>query len=196
MAVELPPRTRRIRPSKHILKPNLGTTSAHAENTVVCNRPSVGMWNYLRARGEYHPTCCGEHSGLELPPRTRRIHRISQPVDDMPGTTSAHAENTTHQFYFSPNLGNYLRARGEYALMLVTRRFGVELPPRTRRIPGVSGVSGVSGGTTSAHAENTFRQHTATVLAWNYLRARGEYLKAALDAQQFEELPPRTRRIQ
>ena len=34
---------------------------------------------------------------------------------------------------------------------------------------------GLGGGTTSAHAENTLEIQRLLLLAWNYLRARGEY---------------------
>ena len=33
--------------------PPHGTTSAHAENTLLRTRVSETRWNYLRARGEY-----------------------------------------------------------------------------------------------------------------------------------------------
>ena len=51
---ELPPRTRRI---PHLPQPcltQLGTTSAHAENTWAWNTLGDAIRNYLRARGEYN----------------------------------------------------------------------------------------------------------------------------------------------
>ena len=91
---ELPPRTRRIQPEKATLFAEFGTTSAHAENTMIrwpyrkCSR------NYLRARGEYPGSVAKRLRFTELPPRTRRIHSpIEWGVQNF-GTTSAHAENT------------------------------------------------------------------------------------------------------
>ena len=53
---ELPPRTRRIHRTPSIIARNRGTTSAYAENTVLRQRCSIGVGNYLRVRGEY-PWC-------------------------------------------------------------------------------------------------------------------------------------------
>ena len=50
---ELPPRTRRIPVVSPAHSMNLGTTSAHAENTAKNTISSCSRWNYLRARGEY-----------------------------------------------------------------------------------------------------------------------------------------------
>ena len=52
---ELPPRTRRIRCALGSQIRDSGTTSAHAENTLVFSLRLRGLWNYLRARGEYVP---------------------------------------------------------------------------------------------------------------------------------------------
>ena len=53
---ELPPRARRI-PIIGLWRWNHGgTTSACAENTILFNRHALRFWNYLRVRGEYHPT--------------------------------------------------------------------------------------------------------------------------------------------
>ena len=50
----------------------------------------------------------------ELPPRARRIlNDVEQLVIDF-GTTSACAENTSVMIGVTPNIGNYLRVRGEY----------------------------------------------------------------------------------
>ena len=71
----------------------------------------------------------------------------------------------------------------------------MELPPRTRRIPGVRAMEALGYGTTSAHAENTSCTKSIPKTRWNYLRTRGEY--DATDPREVipEELPPRTRRI-
>ena len=50
---ELPPRTRRIPPTRQNNIKHRGTTSAHAENTRAANKPLGNDGNYLRARGEY-----------------------------------------------------------------------------------------------------------------------------------------------
>ena len=111
------------------------------------------------------------------------------------GTTSACAENTRGDHEDRPYQRNYLRVRGEYyaAPELVTEP--PELPPRARRILCGTGPWTHSSGTTSACAENTFRQHTVIVLAWNYLRVRGEYLTGVNINMLSVELPPRARRI-
>ena len=51
-------------------------------------------------------------------------------------------------------------------------------------------------GTTSAYAENTMPPASSFVVATNYLRVRGEYFCITTRAHLFQELPPRTRRIQ
>ena len=71
----------------------------------------------------------------------------------------------------------------------------MELPPRTRRILSWRRTVGDHEGTTSAHAENTFEHAFGGQGGWNYLRARGEYLKALEGKPHRSELPPRTRRI-
>ena len=85
--------------------------------------------------------------------------------------------------------------RGEYATNHGSNRAHKELPPRARRIQAAAQHDAVRAGTTSACAENTFTPSGKPDSSWNYLRVRGEYLKAALGAQQFKELPPRARRI-
>ena len=153
----------------------VGTTSAHAENTVGWCTIQPRNWNYLRARGEYR---VGLSPGLrfwELPPRTRRIPCGAIARATVLGTTSAHAENT-------PGDGGFCGFWGE-------------LPPRTRRIPGSQGKENRDAGTTSAHAENTFASWLALAASRNYLRARGEYIWPPVRAKDLPELPPRTRRI-
>ena len=92
--MELPPRTRRIRPSLRTLPDMRGTTSAYAENTPVFSSFHLGFWNYLRVRGEYPSASSGRSGSLELPPRTRRI--LAKYIIDRirTRTTSAYAENT------------------------------------------------------------------------------------------------------
>ena len=50
---ELPPRTRRIRLVETPIHRSIGTTSAHAENTLPQSWGRAHYGNYLRARGEY-----------------------------------------------------------------------------------------------------------------------------------------------
>ena len=70
---ELPPRARRILPGAGFTGPELGTTSACAENTLrLLMMPSVSR-NYLRVRGEYDLGYPQERVHKELPPRARRI---------------------------------------------------------------------------------------------------------------------------
>ena len=96
--MELPPRTRRI-PAKFPLRsPHLGTTSAHAENTVGPLNSFAPERNYLRARGEYWKVKMLPGRTVELPPRTRRILQAASPELARAGTTSAHAENTHQHF--------------------------------------------------------------------------------------------------
>ena len=71
--VELPPRARRIHGDYLVEKPEYGTTSACAENTVnLCGLRRITR-NYLRVRGEYSPPAARVRSSKELPPRARRI---------------------------------------------------------------------------------------------------------------------------
>ena len=94
--MELPPRTRRIRVTGGVDLSTIGTTSAHAENTLE-RKPPIGLlWNYLRARGEYFLDASALFIRSELPPRTRRIPPIGVLDAKKAGTTSAHAENTHH----------------------------------------------------------------------------------------------------
>ena len=114
LSLELPPRTRRIPPSKMCHSNLLGTTSAYAENTMRVPTAQSLRRNYLRVRGEYnlHHRFCIQH--LELPPRTRRI------------PPRYGSKENYH--------GNYLRVRGEYGLSNNLYSTPLELPPRTRRI--------------------------------------------------------------
>ena len=114
---ELPPRARRILEAQAHIAESEGTTSACAENTWTVASLLVLPWNYLRVRGEYtrRPKLNGKNK--ELPPRARRIRR--NPLNPTPtgGTTSACAENTRRRSRHSPYSWNYLRVRGEYALV-------------------------------------------------------------------------------
>ena len=111
--------------------------------------------NYLRARGEYGRGFRGHRISRELPPRTRRIRANNRRTLGYRGTTSAHAENTRKTLISSDATRNYLRARGEYIQTFRHRGSDKELPPRTRRIPGIFVDWADCSGTTSAHAENT-----------------------------------------
>ena len=81
---------------------------------------------------------------------------ITEIFSTIPGTTSAHAENTCAGEVFSLADENYLRVRGEYDDGLPNITAGQELPPRTRRIRENTSVCPVLKGTTSAYAENTW----------------------------------------
>ena len=132
---------------------------------------------------------------MELPPRTRRILQSIKHGHHNIGTTSAYAENTSIAKNVAHNHGNYLRVRGEYEHLPQALLALVELPPRTRRIPGsAAGASGFSG-TTSAYAENTTRGNGDQGTRGNYLRVRGEYIIHSTPTESALELPPRTRRI-
>ena len=72
----------------------MGTTSAHAENTLAVRERRRFRRNYLRARGEYSTKPVALLFEAELPPRTRRIPEKNCPQFFHHGTTSAHAENT------------------------------------------------------------------------------------------------------
>ncbi|VEI98256.1 Uncharacterised protein [Corynebacterium matruchotii] len=71
----------------------------------------------------------------ELPPRTRRIQHHENVCGVNLGTTSAYAENTKLSNHSYDVGGNYLRVRGEYTGGALDYLHGLELPPRTRRIP-------------------------------------------------------------
>ena len=94
MAVELPPRARRIRDRTVLVDVAHGTTSACAENTDFLDSAGDVGGNYLRVRGEYTMYFCAVNATQELPPRARRIRVIIQLDHGLSGTTSACAENT------------------------------------------------------------------------------------------------------
>ena len=193
--MELPPRTRRI-PAKFPLRsPHLGTTSAHAENTVGPLNSFAPERNYLRARGEYWKVKMLPGRTVELPPRTRRIRLIRLAINLAMGTTSAHAENTLPIELMPHFPRNYLRARGEYCRQRPRSWPAPELPPRTRRILTSTLPKAKKIGTTSAHAENTIINELHATKNRNYLRARGEYSAGLKGFSSCMELPPRTRRI-
>ena len=93
---------------------NAGTTSAYAENTLMCAAGMLAAWNYLRVRGEYFPVAQHRHQVSELPPRTRRILFRGDLSLNHRGTTSAYAENTFVNSTVVAENRNYLRVRGEY----------------------------------------------------------------------------------
>ena len=131
---ELPPRTRRIREHTATGERQMGTTSAHAENTHHRPRRPRRPGNYLRARGEYDAKGFDGLDKAELPPRTRRIPLRAEERLGLMGTTSAHAENTSTTPRPIGFDRNYLRARGEYEVKALLEQISKELPPRTRRI--------------------------------------------------------------
>ena len=71
----------------------------------------------------------------------------------------------------------------------------MELPPRARRIPGVTIGHPLTSGTTSACAENTRLSIWVSRRCRNYLRVRGEYSGWSAGSALLRELPPRARRI-
>ena len=146
-------------------------------------------------RGEYSPPANGSCGPKELPPRARRILAGAWFWYCMMGTTSACAENTAKRGSFFLAIGNYLRVRGEYQPLPLPARPAAELPPRARRIHLIFFPKLFLNGTTSACAENTGCIGIISVLTWNYLRVRGEYLPSLLAARHTSELPPRARRI-
>ena len=151
--------------------------------------------NYLRVRGEYSEETLIDAAKRELPPRARRIHQADNHTRHLHGTTSACAENTAASFACIMAVWNYLRVRGEY-YPTATRLYGAwELPPRARRIPGITPKHNPSTGTTSACAENTWVSWVPGRLSWNYLRVRGEYIVLFTIKTPHGELPPRARRI-
>ena len=155
MNTELPPRARRIPVMMVAGVDGGGTTSACAENTSVIRATLYTRRNYLRVRGEYPMISEKAFSSPELPPRARRIPHTNTSSTRLIGTTSACAENTGVTPPPDPRDGNYLRVRGEYWGWGVYIRWGVELPPRARRILPVRGQPVATPGTTSACAENT-----------------------------------------
>ena len=91
---ELPPRARRIPWTDTTRWLTDGTTSACAENTSCARSTPPSYRNYLRVRGEYSAREKRKNLPRELPPRARRIPKISQIRRQTHGTTSACAENT------------------------------------------------------------------------------------------------------
>ena len=194
-AWELPPRARRIPISYSLRFFAYGTTSACAENTCVRFRFSSGSGNYLRVRGEYALRRPRHDQLWELPPRARRILPLGPSTLTWTGTTSACAENTTFVHTSREKCGNYLRVRGEYITSVYMIEYGMELPPRARRILRQRRQMTVRLGTTSACAENTIPPITPISTGWNYLRVRGEYAFMLAQGSRRSELPPRARRI-
>ena len=159
--MELPPRARRI-PRWYLNAHDFhGTTSACAENTEV----------------HRYPVCYR----TELPPRARRIPLGWVDKPQQSRTISACAENTDNALTQVTNNVNYLRVRGEYIVIKPKILDWKELPPRARRIPVTNPQAGPRGGTTSACAENTWRQIKVRPLDRNYLRVRGEYSPTAFN---------------
>ena len=152
-----------------------GTTSAYAENTVLCPVVVLGPGNYLRVRGEYLAVGWPLDGRKELPPRARRILELDDTATDDDGTTSACAENTAPSSALTDPNWNYLRVRGEYESFGEFAHQITELPPRARRIQYRSSALRCHVGTTSACAENTRRKRLWLLAARNYLRVRGEY---------------------
>ena len=133
--MELPPRARRILAPTPAHYPHLGTTSACAENTQPSTQRTHRLRNYLRVRGEYLGLGHLWLPVMELPPRARRIQTERQSFPNRKGTTSACAENTPGGVGREARTGNYLRVRGEYPKPNPSSPWGLELPPRARRIP-------------------------------------------------------------
>ena len=155
---ELPPRARRIPSDTDCDNMPQGTTSACAENTLKFKVFPYSKRNYLRVRGEYHKHQNLTHTSEELPPRARRIRRRAGALEELFGTTSACAENTKPVKARHSHPWNYLRVRGEYLLSLYMIEYGMELPPRARRIPQTKYQQNYNPGTTSACAENTLNE--------------------------------------
>ena len=146
-------------------------------------------------RGEYASDRWDATVIRELPPRARRIpQKVAGSLQDQ-GTTSACAENTTHQKLWQQNQRNYLRVRGEYLPVGGDEWCIMELPPRARRILPLGPDTTRWTGTTSACAENTKDWAESPPRLWNYLRVRGEYSPLILALFLSLELPPRARRI-
>ena len=111
------------------------------------------------------------------------------------GTTSACAENTFNKPGFLWKVWNYLRVRGEYAIVCTPVAPPRELPPRARRIQFAWWWRNCLVGTTSACAENTGHDLCPPPHIGNYLRVRGEYHVSMKPLIASRELPPRARRI-
>ena len=193
--LELPPRARRIRAIKMYGTGKTGTTSACAENTAGDTSARSNSWNYLRVRGEYVLLSYPLRQRKELPPRARRIRSPWIRVSQLPGTTSACAENTGQVNKGAASVWNYLRVRGEYSSSPDSPSINAELPPRARRIQRPGAGKGIYLGTTSACAENTTGKRVVMLVTWNYLRVRGEYWRIISMMEVSMELPPRARRI-
>ena len=146
-------------------------------------------------RGEYQGSPADDDSIMELPPHARRIQWCSEHIPLGRGTTSACAENTEYYTMPQQNPRNYLRMRGEYAAYFDWRSLNWELPPHARRIQQNRRSNGRHSGTTSACAENTFRDYPLGRAEGNYLRMRGEYEPNAAPPICTPELPPHARRI-
>ena len=131
----LPPPTRGILPSVHAPAALRGSTPAHAGNTLPHSLPRPILTVYPRPRGEYviYNTAPPPISGL--PPPTRGIPLHVKRGFCQPGSTPAHAGNTSPRAP-PPTLAKvYPRPRGEYAPVAALGVANTGLPPPTRGIP-------------------------------------------------------------
>ena len=152
---ELPPHARRILKIIIGRMRGNGTTSACAENTMGQRMVSYRNGNYLRMRGEYRFSNPPSTLIAELPPHARRIPPGPDVKQITTGTTSACAENTYGPAIAHFAQRNYLRMRGEYAVLSIGAPYAEELPPHARRIRLCAPWFQQRRGTTSACAENT-----------------------------------------
>ena len=110
-----------------------GITSACAEKSSAANLFGSAFRNYLRMRGEEARAEISPCMISELPPHARRRdfdHRHRYPFL---GITSACAEKSKYAAQIGNSVGNYLRMRGEEALIHHIDYLLMELPPHARR---------------------------------------------------------------
>ena len=171
----LPPPTRGIPKPRGGCGDGLGSTPAHAGNTIAAPSRVTLIWVYPRPRGEYQRSACALPSAYGLPPPTRGIQRRQADNKESEGSTPAHAGNTSPAICCPPRTGVYPRPRGEYcnAPYRICPYHG--LPPPTRGIPLYALAVYAGRGSTPAHAGNTGKPLPLWTWLGVYPRPRGEY---------------------
>ena len=131
---------------------------------------------YPRPRGEYALAKAKPSSRTGLPPPTRGIRfRLLSPCV-CPGSTPAHAGNTTALGIGIGIRRVYPRPRGEYSWRWTGKPAIAGLPPPTRGIRAHLPYGASLSRSTPAHAGNTIAAALDTDDAGVYPRPRGEYL--------------------
>ena len=191
----LPPPTRGILVLAAVHRYEMGSTPAHAGNTVSDIHRGAGAAVYPRPRGEYLNTKPHLQVVCGLPPPTRGIPQRSLRARRGRGSTPAHAGNTAAGRWTSARITVYPRPRGEYTALIAIPHSPPGLPPPTRGIRGSLACLRLPMRSTPAHAGNTAKAAGQGINDSVYPRPRGEYGPVGAGVPSSEGLPPPTRGI-